>query len=296
MISIVAPAFPVDRAQLDAGLVRLAAHGIEPRVHPQTFLSRGLHAGTDAQRAEALWEAANDPETSAVWAARGGCGCTRLLPHLEQQTGRHGPPPTGKLLVGYSDLPALFGFVHDRWGWRTLHANMPAAAGFDTFDGAQLDATLALIRGDEPGAYLEECPLRLLAGPHRDTGGPIVGGNLATLNYLTGTPWQPDLRGRLLFLEDVGEPLHKLDAFVNQLDQAGVLSGCAGVLLGGFDGCGDGETPIEEALASTWSPIAERRGLPIWAGLPVTHGPTDFWPLPLHVPHRISGDGILRRV
>src|SRR5437870_217020 len=125
-VGVVAPSSAVGQVELGKGVERLRAAGLDVRVHPSCAAIHHTFAGTDEQRAGALYEYACDPAIDAIWCAGGGYGATRLLPMLEGMT----RPPGGKLLVGYSDVTALHEFVRARWDWDTLHFPMPSAGSF----------------------------------------------------------------------------------------------------------------------------------------------------------------------
>ncbi len=105
--------------------------------------------------------------------------------------------------------------------------------------------------------------------------GPLAGGNLTTLCHLVGTPFAPQLRGYLLFLEDHNEALYRLDRMLHHLLLAGVLEGVKGVVLGAFTNCGSTEGLLEVCAAAL-----EPLGVPVLAGLPLGHQP-DNHTLPL---------------
>ncbi|MEM8783825.1 MAG: LD-carboxypeptidase [Planctomycetota bacterium] len=318
-VGIFTPASPIGPIELDMGVEVMRAAGFDVTVHDQAAAQHFIFAGTDEQRAGALWDLAVDDTIDVLWCARGGYGCTHLLPLLDKFTAEHGPPPR-KLLVGYSDVTVLHHYVRMRWGWETLHANMPASASFVTMDRAQRDATFALARQGlhaQAGRTFGAVRLGFFANP---PGAPIeaevIGGNLATWNYLTGTPWAPtpeQLAGRFLFFEDLGEGFYKMDAYLTQLDQAGGFDDVAGLILGGFHDCTDEQstrfaspptddqpdpptTPLrltydeKEAMRRITAPLAEHHGFPVAWKLPVSHGP-DYWPLVLGATHRLMPDG-----
>src|SRR5260221_7836802 len=140
-IALVAASSVVPRLDLQAGVDRLRAAGLDAVIHPQCFETHFTYAGTDQQRAAALWEVANDDRFDVVWLARGGYGAARLLPLLDDLTTAHGPPPR-KLLVGYSDVTVLHEYARTRWHWPTLHGPMPSARNFRTYHPIHLPALL----------------------------------------------------------------------------------------------------------------------------------------------------------
>lgn len=317
-IGVVSLSSPVGPVELDRGLARLRAAGFDVVVHPNALARSFVTAGTDEQRAQSLLDYAYDDGTGpdaidVVWCARGGYGAARLLPLLAAATADRGRPPRPKLLVGYSDVTALHAYVGPAWGWRTLHAPMVAAGGDPSPTPEQWAAVDALVRGETSTAsrcgYESPC-LRWLANrPTADVGGEVVGGNLSIWVGLAGTPWQPDCRGKIVFLEDVGERPYRIDRMAAQLEQAGMFDGAAAIVLGDFTDCddetvtmlsGDGQSrvplrpPVSSAdgLAETFGRIARRLGVPLATGLPVGHGP-NYWPLRLGEPHRLTADGAL---
>ena len=121
--------------------------------------------------------------------------------------------------------------------------------------------------------------------------GPLAGGNLTTLCHLVGTPFAPQLRGYLLFLEDHNEALYRLDRMLHHLLLAGVLEGVKGVILGAFTNCGSTEGLLEVCAAAL-----EPLGAPVLAGLPLGHQP-DNHTLPLGAWARLdAGTASLRIV
>ncbi|MEM8496209.1 MAG: LD-carboxypeptidase [Planctomycetota bacterium] len=318
-VGIFTPASPIGMVELEMGVAVMRDAGFEVAVHDQASAQHFIFAGTDAQRVGALWDLATDDAIEVVWCARGGYGCTHLLPLLDRLTAEHGPPAK-KLLVGYSDVTVLHHYVRARWGWDTLHANMPASASFVAMDESQRDATFALVKDGKPtesGRVFGGATLDFFANaPAGPIEGEVLGGNLATWNYLTGTPWAPtpeEIAGRFLFFEDLGEGFYKMDAYLTQLDQAGGLDGIAGLILGGFHDCTDEQAtrlaspptdaqadppmvPLRptyderESMSRITAPLAAKHGFPVAWKLPVSHGP-DYGPLMLGAKHELTPEG-----
>ncbi|MFI5379474.1 MAG: LD-carboxypeptidase [Tepidisphaerales bacterium] len=306
-IAIFAPSSTVGRHELMRGIELLRAHGFPCDIHPHTFATHFTFAGADQLRLEGLSRWAWFSDIDIVMAARGGYGATRLLPMLDELTATVGVP-NRKLLVGYSDMTALHAYVHQRWGWSTLHAPMPSSPGFGS-NPAEWTALTNCLCGN-PGSLRFE-HLQWLTAPPRDAiDAPLVGGNLTVLAALCGTPYQLNAAGRLLFLEDVGEPWYRIDRCLTQLVQSGVLKDARGIMLGDFHNCKDDvpqvvdrENPSQkiplrptitepQALAEIFGSLGARLGLPVAAGVPAGHGP-NYWPLPLHADYRLSPDGSL---
>jgi muramoyltetrapeptide carboxypeptidase len=102
---------------------------------------------------------------------------------------------------------------------------------------------------------------------HGRASGPVVGGNLTIMTHLLGTPFEPRLKGHLVFLEDRGEAPYRIDRMLSQLRLAGLLDGVAGVILGAFDKCG----PIEDVYAIAREAF-NATDIPVQAGFELGHG------------------------
>jgi muramoyltetrapeptide carboxypeptidase len=311
-VAIVAPSSVVPPVELDSGVARLREAGFEVTVHAQCLARHFTYAGTDAERAAAFFEVASDPRYPIIWCARGGYGAMRILPLLKELAARHGTPPR-KLLVGYSDITVLHAFVNREWHWPTLHAPMPSAAYFGPH-APEWRAILAAATEGQPLFPTAQSTLTFLtAPPAAPVEAPLVGGNLTLLAATCGTPWFPQTRNRMLFLEDVGEAWYRLDRMVTQLVQAGAFDGVRAIVLGNFQDCRDDVTtgcrkpgsnekvplrepiPEDQALAEIFGSVGERLGIPVAKGLPVGHGP-DHWPIPLNAPYRLHPNGRLELI
>jgi muramoyltetrapeptide carboxypeptidase len=255
-IAVVAPAGPFDTETFEAGLAVIRGWGLEPVLAPHVGARNGHLAGEDGLRAGDLSACLADPGLKAVICARGGYGSLRLPPLLEKVDFGG----AAKWLIGFSDITALHHYFNAA-GWATLHG--PMVTTLATADPGSRDLLWALLSGaaDIPLQYaLGEV---LLPGTAR---GPVMGGNLATLCHLMGTPYQPDFAGCLLFLEDVGEAPYRIDRMLTQMALAGCFSGLAGVVLGRFTDCGPWEE-IRDVIYDRFAPY----GVPLVAGLAAGH-------------------------
>ncbi|MDX2234929.1 MAG: LD-carboxypeptidase [Hyphomonadaceae bacterium] len=221
-IAVVAPAARVTPALMDevAALARETFPGSPPvlRVDPQCYLAHGHFAGDDATRAAAFLQAANDPSVDAVWVARGGYGAGRLieaiLPNL-------GPAARTKDYLGYSDAGALLGALYAAGCGRVAHGPMPA-------DMTRPGGAVAVARA-----------LRWLVARDAGTleagladGAPAAAFNLTILATLIGTPWQPDLSGHVLMLEEVSEHMYRIDRTLAHVTRNPGVRRVAGIRLG----------------------------------------------------------------
>jgi muramoyltetrapeptide carboxypeptidase len=275
---VVAPASPFPRADFEAGVSRLRER-YRVSWDEGIFARDGYLAGSDARRLAELRAALSDPDVDALVAARGGYGVTRLLDRLGAEEVAAAP----KLLVGFSDLTAL----HALWaraGLRSLHGPMVAALG--RAEPAWVERWIGAVEGEPMAAATG-----LTALSPGVAEGPLVGGNLAVLAALCGTPHAPPLDGAILLLEDVGEAPYRVDRMLTTLRHAGWLERVAAVVLGLFTACDprpDGRTVTEV--------VRERLGdlrVPVVAGLNAGHEP-DNVEIPLGARARVDADrGVL---
>lgn len=268
-LGIVAPAGPVmDRVRWQAAVARLESEGFRLKVFPGVLGEpHGYLAATDAQRLADLHAAFEDPGVDGILCAKGGFGSLRLLDGLDFDLIARHPKP----FIGFSDIT-------------TLHTAIQARTGLVTFHGPMLFSSFAGHPGTEdnlPGLWDAVCgtgpwPREVAGGQGLVAGqaeGWLAGGNLATFVHLVGTPWMPDLRGALLFLEDLDEEPYRLDRYLSQLRLSGALAGVAGIACGDFLDCVP--TALDKpsfSLEDVFRDAFGRLGVPLVMGLPFGHG------------------------
>ncbi len=256
-IALIAPAGP---AALDVEKAEqwMRNRGYGLRIYPGVYERDGYLAGSDKTRLADLHSAFADPDIDAIFCLRGGYGTPRLLDSLDFGLLRANPKP----FVGYSDITAL-------------HLAINRYAGFVTFHGPMLNADLlgdkqpptesslfSLLRGQLGAggelAHPVAFPLTTLEpGIAR---GRLQGGNLSMIAAVMGTPFEIDAQGIILFIEDVNEPIYRIDRLLTHLRLAGKLAQVAGVLVG--DVAGVDSMVLERLLKQTFAPL----GVPVLSG------------------------------
>lgn len=283
LVRLVSPAGPVDRNKLDRGVARLSAAGYVIEVPDGVYENGGYLAGDDAHRAAQVNDALAAPGVRAVVAARGGFGTTRLMPRIDWKRAA----AARRLVVGYSDLSAILSYMATRLKVPAIHGPMPAADLANRFDAEALDAFVRLAAGAVSPKEAWGTPCERLRGGAAE--GILSGGCLSVLASLLGTPYVPDFRGALLFLEDVGEPAYRIDRSLTQWLQSGRWSGVQGIVVGRTAPV-KGES--EDDLRGLFAGAAKTLGVPCWYGFPAGHeGPN--YALPFGVPARIDTKGRL---
>jgi muramoyltetrapeptide carboxypeptidase len=277
-VALVAPAGPLDETQLQHAIANVRAFEWEPVVGTYVLERNAYLAGTDDQRAEDLNRFAADDSVDAIWCIRGGYGAMRLLRRLDYDAWRRRP----KALIGYSDITALHAAIGARADLVTFHG--PTARTTSTpFSRDSLRA--AVIDGRNPCGAAPSAAT-LLAGRAR---GRLAGGNLALVSALTGTPFAPSLDGAVLVLEDVSEPVYRIDRMLTQLRLSGALDHLAGIAFGHFTEIPDDPAAESRPLLDLLEEVAATCGVPCLAGIPIGHIP-DQWTIPLGAMAELDAD------
>jgi len=181
-----------------------------------------------AQKVRQIHFAFRHPRAEIILAQRGGYSSMKLLPHLDFGLIRRNP----KTFAGFSDLSCLLNAIYERTGLVTLHA--PMLATFARPERFTARSFLNAVNGFPQKDLFAGAPVRVYRrGVAR---GVLKGGNLATLSALIGTEWEVDTAGSVLFLEDVGEKLYRIDRYLTQWILAGKLEKVRGLILGDFEG------------------------------------------------------------
>jgi muramoyltetrapeptide carboxypeptidase len=280
-IGIVAPAKPTDGKTLAFCIDQLQKRGFRTKAAPNLTHKQGIFAGDEPFRARAFMECWCDPEVDAVWCFHGGYGCSPLLNHLDFNLIREHP----KIFIGMSDATAL-------------HIALAKECHLITFLGPTLgylfserclphlpfseNALFGMIMKSQRAPF---CEFEVL---HAGRGeGRLIGGNLALITALIGTPWQIDTEGKILVLEDVNEAPYRIDRMLCQLRQSGLLKGLAGVVLCSWQGC-EGDDPTF-ALSEVFKRYFSSANYPVIYGFPNGHIPRQYT-LPLNAIARLETD------
>lgn len=279
-IGLVAPASAFDHRDFESGVAALREHGFIVRYRDDIFDRVRYLAGSDTRRAEEFHGMFRDPEIHAVFGVRGGYGSARIVPDLDPDLIKANP----KIFVGMSDLTNLLLWLGQNCGLVSFHGPVVARrGGWSEFSWKQLLAALEGSQGDAP---IHPEGLTTVIGGLAD--GPLVGGNLTILCHSIGTPWQPELRGSILFIEEVNERYWRVDRRIVHLRTSGLMEGVVGVLVGQVHKSGEPEddgTALEEVLHDVLGDL----GVPVMMGFPAGHG-QDNITLPMGARVRMDAD------
>ena len=224
--------------------------------HPQVFERAGHFAGTDEVRAEAFLQFANDPGIDAIWFLRGGYGSNRLLTRIMPQLG---PVARHKTYLGYSDVGFLLGALYARRIGRPVHGPMASDIRRQRGDETVARSLGWIARSDR-------------AGLEPGLGGrPSAAFNLSILTALIGTPYLPDLTDHVLLIEEVSEPMYRIDRMLFQLSQATQLRGIAGIRLGAVTDVQPNDPPWGEEVEAMMQRWCREMGVPYLGRAEIGH-------------------------
>ncbi|MBU4054108.1 MAG: LD-carboxypeptidase [Proteobacteria bacterium] len=268
-IGILAPASPFDPIRLEQGVSLISAMGFKTAIPKELYGSNGYLSAPDAIRADHIHRYFSNKNIKAIVCARGGYGSIRILSLLDYDLIGKNP----KIFMGFSDITLLLAAFYSKCGLVTFHG--PMVATLPSSDPVSRESFFNSLTLSSP---LEMSLAEGVVICHGKAMGPLMGGNLTNLCHLMGTPFQPDSRGHILFLEDRGEALYRIDRMLTHLRLAGFLNGIRGLILGAFEGCGD-----YEAIMGLADEMCGGGEIPIFAGLGSGHGKRNLT-LPMGLP------------
>ncbi|OGH95836.1 MAG: hypothetical protein A2039_08960 [Candidatus Melainabacteria bacterium GWA2_34_9] len=227
-------------------------------------------AGKDETRLSDLIDFFKDEEIKAIICSRGGYGTFRLLEKIDWEIIKQNP----KIFVGYSDITALLNNFVEKSGMIAFHGPLALSDfGVEQINKYTEESFWRILEGKAEIPYSFQNPLNYKCILPGKTQGVLMGGNLAVLCGLLGTPYFPDLSGKILLLEDVGEPLYKIDRMLMQLKLAGVFEKVSGILFGEFTAIIEAETPDVNKLTPVdiIKELAKELNIPIGYGFTASH-------------------------
>ncbi len=261
-VGIVAPARAITFEEVHPAIRFLQRYELEVVLGTHIFSKSNQFAGTDSQRLFDLQQMLDDPTISAIICARGGYGTARIIDRLDFTQFCHNP----KWIVGYSDVTVLHAHIHRQFGIETMHATMPVN-----------------IKGDKPNESMQTM-MNALSGYRiaytwagcglsrpGSADGILTGGNLSILYSLTGTPSEPDMTGKILFLEDLDEYLYHIDRMMVSLKRVGIFGKLAGLIVGGMSKMRDNEIPFGKTPAEIISEAVREYKYPVCFNFPAGH-------------------------
>ncbi|MBK9563203.1 MAG: LD-carboxypeptidase [Micavibrio sp.] len=269
-IGVMAPSSYVEKKDIEKSKALLEKKGYKVFIHPQTYERENQSAGTHLQKTlalQGLWQRA---DITAIWAAGGGNRAMHLLDSINFEAMKRKP----KILIGFSDVTALLNAVTANTGIPTVHG--PVFKNLAHYK--QFDHLLDLLAGKK--ILYPWNKIKVLSPGKAE--GPLIGGNLSIFQYLPKTLPGEFWKDSLLFLEDCGEELSRVDRMLLHLRRSGILKDAAGIIMGQFTDSKDTGRPFGFTLEDIIREHTESLGVPVVMNAPFGHG-KDLYAFPVGV-------------
>jgi muramoyltetrapeptide carboxypeptidase len=268
-IGIVVPAGYMPYEKMQTCIETLKSWGYEVKLGTTTqSLSGNYFSGTDEERLYDVQQMLDDKNIEAILCARGGYGVSRIIDRLSFKKFKKHP----KWLIGFSDITVFHCHIYSNYKIATLHAPMAAAFNDEGFNSPSVLSLRSALEG-QPAVY--DCPPHQFNHPG-EAEGVLIGGNLALLAHLIGTPSDYKTKNKILFIEDVGEYFYNVDRMLLQLKRAGKLKNLAGLIIGGFTDSKDTERPYGKTVYEIIHEQVKEYDFPICFDFPVSHGKENY--------------------
>jgi muramoyltetrapeptide carboxypeptidase len=225
-------------------------------------------SGTDEQRLNDLQQMMDDDTIKAIFCARGGYGLSRIIDNLRFKKFKKNP----KWIIGFSDITILHLHLYSNYQIASLHAPMASAFNDEGYKNSYVQSLQKVLSG-------EKIHYQCAAHPFNREGsakGRLIGGNLSLIAHLLGTSSDIKTRGKILFIEDVGEYLYNIDRMLYQLKRGGKLDEIAGLIVGGFTETRDTTLPFGKTAYEIIRDVVNEYDYPVCYNFPVSHGMENY--------------------
>lgn len=259
-VSIVAPARKVTPDQIQFAINWLKEKGFVPVYDDRLYAVDHIFAGSDDFRAAVIQEYLDDDTIDAIWFARAGYGCIRIIDKLDFTHFLTHP----KWIIGFSDATVFHGKL-SRLGCPSLHASMPFFLENKTPEALQ--SIYDTLIGNPIQYEITYHELNRIG----DVEGEMVGGNLSVLYGMMGSNSFPETDGKILFIEDVDEYIYHIDRMMRALKRAGKLESIKALVVGGLTQIHDNPDPFGESVEEVIKSAVNEYGYPVCFGFPAGH-------------------------
>lgn len=268
-IALVCPAgyMPPEKAQTCIDTLRAWGYMVRTGATLDSH-SDNYFSGTDEERLSDLQQALDDPSVKAILCGRGGYGLSRIIDRIDFSAFKKSP----KWIIGFSDITVLHAHIYSNYKIVSLHGPMAGAFNDGGAEGEFVGSLRDALEGRKTRYVCEGHPLNRKG----EVTASLVGGNLSILAHLSGTSSEIKTKGKILFLEDVGEYLYNADRMLYQLKRNGRLDKLAGLVIGGFTDMKDTTRPFGKDVYEIIHDIVEEYDYPVCFGFPVSHGGENY--------------------
>lgn len=263
IIGMVCPAGTIPLEKVQKCVETITQWGYRVKLGKTIGTNYFTYSGTDEERTLDLQEMIKDPSVKAIICGRGGYGLTRIIDNLDFSTFQTQP----KWIIGFSDITVLHAALQKQ-GYMSIHGPMAAAFNKGTEGTPYINAIKDILEGTKTNYIAKAHAFNKLG----ESTAPIIGGNLCLIAHLIGSQNSMKTKGKILFLEDIGEFHYNLDRMVIQMKNAGLFDELAGLILGGFSDMRDAPTDIGAGAYEIIQSHIKSYTYPVCYDFPVSHG------------------------
>ncbi len=270
VIGIISPASsPDDFSRIENGVSYLESLGYRVKLGKHIYKRFGYLSASDEERAQDLNEMFADPEVRAIICVRGGYGTPRILDKVNYSVIKKNP----KIFVGYSDITALQLAIFKKTGLITFSGPM-LAVDIYSFDSYSEEFFWRILTSKSGKIELKNPDgVELIVLKPGKANGTLLGGNLSLLASIIGTKYQPDFKDAILLIEDIGEEPYRIDRYLSQLKNSGILNKIKGCILGQFTDCVPKEMGKSLTLEQIFEDYFGKLKIPVISNLSYGHIP-----------------------
>jgi muramoyltetrapeptide carboxypeptidase len=261
-VAIISPSFCIDEKLLSESVEYLTEWGLKVRLGKNAAKRNGPFAGSDEERLDDLQEMTTDSKIKAVFCSRGGYGLLKIIDKVDFSVLKSAP----KWYSGFSDITVLHTWLNEVCGIMSVHGEMPV-----NFNNSEKSTNtfITLKRALFGDPLIHEWTGNFYRPG--DVTGEMTGGNLSLLYSLSGTKAEISTKGKIFFIEEVGEYYYHLDRMLTSLKLSGKLDDLAALVIGGMNKIDDTKIPWGKNVEETISGIVSEFNYPVLFNFPAGH-------------------------
>jgi len=289
-IGVVAPSSASDQDELDAGLERLHDLGYKTKLAGNLTTKTHYLAGDKGTRLNETVKMLTDDAVDAVFCARGGDGAIHLLPEFVERMKDAKP----KIFLGYSDITLLQLVLYKYYNWVTFAGPMISTelGPKNLTDAAESHLWTTLTNSPDQWNLNPSEDHAVEVWRKGSVRGSLVGGCLALVTALLGSPHMPDMSGTILIIEDIDETPRHVDRMLHRLRISGIFDQISGLIVGQFRGCFPEDPGEDFTLKELVLNATQEYDFPILGNYPYGHKTPERLTIPIGVPIQMETEPV----